>query len=125
MVSAYAGAALTIGAVAEYLVRLRIGRAPFSTRWYDVAAGAGVAIAGASAALSDGLWWPVALAGIVAIAWFAATRIVLRMPAREPAVELGAPLPDFDVITSAGAPFSRDDLVAAAPALLVLYRGKW
>ena len=47
------------------------------------------------------------------------------MPSRPTAVKLGDEMPGFSAIRTDRSPFGRDDLVAKAPAMLVLYRGKW
>ncbi|RMH39130.1 MAG: hypothetical protein D6689_17575 [Deltaproteobacteria bacterium] len=125
MVSAYLGVALAVGAGVDYVARLAVGRAAFTTRGHDAAVVAGTAIAVASVAIAGEPRWVLYAALGWCTAWFAATRAMLsRLPDRTRA-RVGEPLPAFDVATTDGTRVSSDQLAAEGPFVLVLYRGKW
>jgi len=125
VISAYGGFALAAAAALEYTARLFVRRAVFSTRAHDVAFAVGAAIAAVSVAIEREPVWPAVGAGALLVTWFVYTRVLLRLPAREAAARPGDPLPDFSALRTDGTTFTRADLVAKAPAMLVVYRGRW
>src|SRR5688572_21230306 len=121
---------LVLVAAGEYLIRLATGRAARSTRGYDGFVLFGMLVAGASVTFLQAPVWRFAIALGVGSVWFGLTRAELRfrgVPRRgpRPPVDVGDPLPAFAARTSAGEPFTHAELIARAPALLVLYRGGW
>jgi len=125
MISAYVGFGLVAAASADYNVRLVVGRAPFGTRNHDLAIALGALVSIASVALVGEPLWPAVASGVAGAAWFAVTKTQLRLPSKPMRVAPGQRLPAFEVARTDGARFASADLAAAAPALLVVYRGKW
>jgi hypothetical protein len=124
---AAAGLALGVLATALYLVRLLARRAPFSRRGYDAAVGVGAALAVGLAVGASAPPWMAIAAGGLALGWFAVTGSTLWLPTsgRQFAVGVGDPLPPFRATTTEGTPVTDRYLMARAPVLLVLYRGRW
>jgi hypothetical protein len=119
---------LVLLATVEYVVRLGVRRAARSTRGYDGFVLFGMVIAGAAVTFHHAPVWRFGVALGVGLVWFVTTRAELRFRGAGKAqatVNVGDPLPDFSARTSAGEPFAAKDLVARAPAMLVLYRGHW
>ena len=131
MLSSWFGLILVLVAVVEYCLRLATRRAPRSTHGYDGLVLFGMLIAGTAVTFHQAPPWRFFTALTMGIAWFAITRAELRFrgvsrAAREAqVVKVGDPLPSFSARTRSGQPFSQADLIAAAPAVLVLYRGHW
>ena len=128
MLSSWLGMILVLLAAGEYIVRLFTRRAPRSTRGYDGFVLFGMLIAGAAVSFHHAPMWRFGVALGAGVMWFVATRAELRFrgagkPALEPKV--GDPLPSFTATTTAGETVSEKDLIAKAPAMLVLYRGHW
>jgi peroxiredoxin len=88
-----------------------------------VASGMAVALIGWAAGGSG----PIAvLASALGGVWFLVARRELGLSGSQRlAVRRGDPMPAFTASTTAGDPVTERDLVARAPALLVLYRGWW
>lgn len=117
------GASLVAAAVVIYFGTLVVRRT-LPTWCFDAGIGAGGALALAGGA-TGGAW---AIAGSTAgtsLLWFVLTRRELGLPRGGGAVRPGDVLPGFRAQTTAGLERSAADVVAAAPAVLVIYRGWW
>jgi hypothetical protein len=119
---------LVLIAVVEYTARLATRRAPRSTLGYDGFILFGMLVASAAVTFHHAPLWRFGVAAGAGVLWFAATRSELRFRG----VKLGAaklavgdPLPAFSALTVGGEPFTDQSLVGKAPAMLVLYRGRW
>jgi peroxiredoxin len=84
-------------------------------------------IALAVGGLVVGVGGPAAwIAIVLGLAWFPVTRRELTLVgSARLKLHAGDPLPAFDALRSNGMPITDLDVVARAPALLVLYRGWW
>jgi hypothetical protein len=113
-------------AVLVYVSLLVLRRAPFR-RWPYDAAIVSSAMLAAAAAITEGSWFlPHVMTWVMTIGWFATVLPTLALPRRLGfSVREGDALPSFTVVTTAGAPFTREAIMSAAPALLVVYRGHW
>jgi peroxiredoxin len=100
-------------------------RFTYRTWLFDAVILAGIALAVVGLAVGDrGL--PAWIAIGLGVAWFPVTRRELTLIGSERlAVKPGDRLPPFDALRADGTPIGDRDIVAAAPALLVLYRGWW
>ncbi len=93
--------------------------------WFNAAVGLGMALAAVGWALGGNGWVAVS-ALVLGAVWFLATRDALRLAGSDRlSVGVGDAIPSFRLATTDGDPFTDRDLVAHAPALLVLYRGWW
>lgn len=71
-------------------------------------------------------WWLAAGAGATVLIWFASTRKELSLPRGSGLrVKVGDTLPSFSLAGTGGAPVTDAEVRAAAPALVVMYRGWW
>jgi peroxiredoxin len=119
------GLSLAVAVVAVYLVLAFVVGRMVATRWFDagVAAGAGLGIGGW---VADGSVWAGSAATVVAAGWIVASRRELGLPRSDGLrVVVGDPVPAFRARTADGVVFTEQDLAAAAPAVVVLYRGWW
>lgn len=108
-----------------YVVTTLGARRPFPTRRFDVGVTVGVVVS-AAGAIRKRRVGVAALTWIGAALWFLLTRRELRVqPTTDLLVTDGSIVPEFEVTTSGGHPFNNRDLVGAAPALLIVYRGWW
>ena len=100
-------------------------RFTYRTWMFDTVVGAGMTVALSGYALGGS--GVVALAAVViGGAWFLATRHELKLVgSKRLKIHPGDRIPAFTVSTIDGKPFTEQDLIANAPALLVLYRGWW
>ena len=119
------GLLVALSAVVVYLVLAFVVHRTYPTWWYDMAIAVGMVLA-AVGWLIDRQTWITALTVAVGIAWFALSRTELGLDGSARLnVDVGDAIPPFRVRTADEESFSDVDLVAAAPALLVLYRGWW
>jgi peroxiredoxin len=121
-----AGLALVLGTVVAYVALLFVIQSfTYRTWMFHAVVGAGMAVA-VIGWLAGGSGPVAALAIVAGIAWFLVTWHELRLVGSSGlGVRPGGTMPPFAVTTVDGAPFTDRDLVAHAPALLVLYRGWW
>ncbi len=120
------GLLLVLAGFLSYFV-LIFGFKHFTCRtWmFDATVGAGVALAAAGWALG-GISIVAVTAILVGALWFLVSRRELSLVgSRRLGLRKGDPLPAFSVLTTEGKPVTERDLIARAPALLVLYRGWW
>lgn len=119
-----AGLALVLATAAVYLILTFGLRRTYPTWWFDLAVATGTTVAVVGWIAGGAAW--IALAAIaLEVAWFVLTRWEMRLPRPGRLLNVGDQIPPFTALTSAGAVFTEGDLAAAAPALLVLYRGWW
>jgi peroxiredoxin len=120
-----AGLAVVLAAVTAYLILTFGLRRTYPTWWFDLAVASGTTLA-VVGWIAGGAAWMALAAIVLEIAWFVLTRWEMRLPgAGRLSVDVGDQIPPFTATTAAGAGFTERDLAAAAPALLVLYRGWW
>ncbi|HVR33792.1 MAG TPA: redoxin domain-containing protein [Acidimicrobiia bacterium] len=120
------GLGLAVATVIAYLVMLFvIVDFTYRTWIFDIAVSLGGVVAavgwilGGSGALA-------AAAGVVAVGWFVLTRRELAIRGSERLrLRPGDPFPGLRVVRTDHTEVTERDLVAAAPTLLVLYRGWW
>lgn len=125
VVTGILGLLLVIGAAGEWLARLLCARAHRTTRVHDVLVVTGV-FAALTGAPGPGSVAPAVAAAAAAALWFAGTRGGLRLsPSGEATLAAGAALPAFEGRRADGGVVTDRDVVAAAPAVVVLYRGGW
>ena len=120
------GLLLVLAGFLSYLALLFVlHRFTYRTWMFDAFVGAGIAVALIGWALR-GSGAVTLAAAVLGGAWFLATRHELKLVGSK-RLRLGAGdrVPAFTVSTIDGKPFTEQDLIANAPALLVLYRGWW
>ena len=125
-VAALAGLLLVLAAYVSYLVMLFVlHRFTYRTWLFHVTVIAGMLLA--LAGLLAGGSREIGLAALaLGGAWFLVTRLELGLVgSRAMRVHVGDPMPAFTALDIAGRTMTERDLVASAPALLVLYRGWW
>jgi len=100
-------------------------RFTYRTWMFDALVGAGMAVALIGYALGGSRLVALA-AAVIGVAWFLVTRHELKLVgSKRLRLRPGDRVPAFTVSTIDGRPFTEQDLIANAPALLVLYRGWW
>jgi peroxiredoxin len=100
-------------------------RFTYRTWMFDAIVGAGMAVALVGWALG-GSGAVASAAAVLGGAWFLATRHELKLVGSKGLrLRAGDRVPAFTVSTIDGKPFTDRDLIAHAPALLVLYCGWW
>lgn len=120
------GVSVVVLGYAGYLVMLFVlRRFTYRTWLFDAVILVGILLALVGLALGDaGL--PAWIAIGLGLAWFPVTRRELTIVGSERlTIETGDLLPHFDASRPDGTPITDRDVVARAPALLVLYRGWW
>ncbi len=123
---AIAGGLLVLVGILAYLAWI-FGFHRFSYRtWiFDAVVEAGMLLAAANWFQRGGDWLSQATI-LLGLLWFVVSRVELRLRgSKELRLRVGDPLPAMDFVRTNGTPFTDRDLVAAAPALLTLYRGWW
>jgi peroxiredoxin len=113
------------GFLSYFLLIFAFRRFTYRTWIFDAVVGSGAALAVIGWALGGSSG--VALAAVLlAGAWFLVSRRELRLAgSRDLRLRKGDRLPAFTVRTTDGKAATEQDLIAGAPALLVLYRGWW
>ena len=120
------GLLLVLGSAIAYFAMLFVIHAFTYRTWtFHAVVVAGMALAFVGW-LAGGSGQIAALAVGAGMVWFVVTWHELRLVGSTGlAVRTGEPMPPFAVTTVEGVAFTDHDLVANAPALLVLYRGWW
>jgi peroxiredoxin len=121
----WVGLAIIGAAIGGFLVTLAIRRTQ-PLWWFDLAVVVGTLVALRGWYLDGGSVRLAAGAAVAALGWFVSTRVELTLP--NPGalrVKVGDRMPEFTAATTAGGTLGAGDLIAHAPALLVLYRGWW
>jgi peroxiredoxin len=116
---------VVLGYVGYLAMLFVLRRFTYRTWLFDavILLGVGGAVVGL---LTDGSGLPGWLAIALGAAWFPVTRRELTLVGSERlAVKAGDRVPAFAAVRADGTPITEGDIVAAAPALLVLYRGWW
>ncbi len=121
-----AGLVLSISAVVAYLILLFVVHDFTYRTWlFDAVIGIGVASAFVGWLLG-GSGWLAIMAAVVGIGWLLLTRRELAISGSDRLkLRPGDRLPAFELLTTSHRVVTTDDIVADAPALLVLYRGWW
>lgn len=92
---------------------------------FDAIVGAGAVTAVIGWALGGRVIVTLA-AVLLSAAWFVVSRRELRLVgSKQLRLHIGDRLPSFTLLTTRGEQVTEQDLIASAPALLVLYRGWW
>jgi peroxiredoxin len=122
----WVGLGLVLLAIASYLVMLFvIHDFTYKTWLFDGVVSLGVILAGLGFVAGGSVPSTIA-AGAGGLAWFVLTRRELAINgSTRLEVRRGDPLPEFRLLTTDRREVTDQDLVANAPALLVLYRGWW
>jgi|GEM_PF-1477330 len=120
------GLVLVLAALLSYLGMLFVAhRFTYKTWTFDGLAGVGIALAIAGWIAGEAPTVPIVTL-VLGISWFVISRRELRLSgSNELLAHVGKPLPEFAASTVTGKPVTGQDLLAAAPTLLVLYRGWW
>ena len=120
---------VAIGAVAAYVLLLRVAVIRNHPEGYVVAFALATALAALAVVRARGRRWPAWLALgfsgllLVAGAWF--NFVGARVPVTPTALRVGEPAPDFTLPDAAGRPVSLADYRGKKPVVLVFYRGYW
>ena len=120
------GLAVVVGAIVGYAVMLFVVHTFTYRTWiFDSAVALGMVLALIGWA-TDGPNLAAGIALVVGVVWFPLVRRELRIRGSDQLlVRKGDRFPAMNVITTQGEPVTDRDLAAAAPVLLVLYRGWW
>jgi peroxiredoxin Q/BCP len=123
------GVAVAIGALAAYVLLLRVPTVRNHPEGSVVALGLAVVLAVVAVRTARGRRWPawvaLGLTGLLFIgaAWF--NFVGARVPSGATALRLGERAPDFTLSDSTGRPVTLSSLRGAKPVVLVFYRGYW
>ena len=117
------------GAVAAYVLLLRVAVVRNHPEGYVIAFALATALAAVAVVRARTRRWPAWLALglssllLVAGAWF--NFVGARVPDTPTALRIGEPPPDFTLPDAAGRPVSLADFRGKKPVILVFYRGYW
>jgi hypothetical protein len=117
------------GAVAAYVLLLRVAVVRNHPEGYVIAFALATALAAVAVVRARVRRWPAWLALglssllLVAGAWF--NFVGARVPDTPTALRIGEPPPDFTLPDAAGRPVSLADFRGKKPIILVFYRGYW
>jgi len=120
---------VAIGAVAAYVLLLRVAVVRNHPEGYVVAFALATALAAVAVVRARARRWPAWLAlgfsslVLVAGAWF--NFVAARVPDTPTALRVGERPPDFTLPDAAGRPVSLADFRGKKPVVLVFYRGYW
>jgi AhpC/TSA family protein len=121
--------AVAIGAIAAYVLLLRVVIVRNHPEGYVVAFTLATALAALAVARAGGRRWPawlaLTLSGglLVAGAWF--NFVAARVPDTPTPLRLGERPPEFTLPDATGRPVSLEDYRGQKPVVLVFYRGYW
>jgi peroxiredoxin len=120
------GLALVVLGYGSYLAMLFfLRRFTYRTRLFDAVVAVGTVLALVGLATGSG-GPPAWIAIVLGLAWYPVTRRELTLVGSERlTLRVGDRLPGFTAALADGTPITEKDIVARAPALLVLYRGWW
>ena len=120
---------VAIGAVAAYVLLLRVAGIRNHPEGYVVAFALATALAAVAVARARGRRWPAWLALglssllLLAGAWF--NFVVARVPVTPTALRMGERPPDFTLPDATGRPVSLADYRGKKPVVIIFYRGYW
>jgi hypothetical protein len=120
---------VAIGAVAAYVLLLRVAVIRNHPEGYVVAFALATALAAVAVARARGRRWPAWLALglssllLLAGAWF--NFVVARVPVTPTALRMGERPPDFTLPDATGRPVSLADYRGKKPVVIIFYRGYW
>ena len=120
------GYGLILGVFLAYLGMLFVAhRFTYKTWVFDAVVGAGMALGAAGWVQAGGDWLALGPIGLGAL-WFLVSRTELKIAGSpELRLRVGDAVPALSLLKTDGSPFTEQDLIAGAPALLTLYRGWW
>jgi len=120
------GLAVVVGAIVGYAVMLFVAHTFTYRTWiFDSVVALGLVLALIGWA-TEGPNLAAGIALVVGVVWFPLVRRELRIRGSDQLlVRKGDRFPAMNVVTTQGEPVTDRDLAAAAPVLLVLYRGWW
>jgi peroxiredoxin len=120
------GFVIILGVFITYLTMLFVlHRFTYKTWVFDIVVGAGMLIGIVSWFQESSSWlsWSTIALGVI---WFIFTRIELKIVgSKELHLRVGDSVPTMTFLKTDSTPFTEQDLIANAPALLTLYRGWW
>ena len=120
---------VAVGAVAAYVLLLRVAVVRNHPEGYVVAFALTTALAALAVIRARGRRWPawlaLGLSGLLLLggAWF--NFVVARVPVAPTALRVGERPPDFTLPDAAGRPVSLADYRGKKPVVIVFYRGYW
>jgi hypothetical protein len=120
---------LAVGAIAAYVLLLRVAVVRNHPEGYVIAFALAAALAALAVVRARGRRWPAWLALgfsgllLVAGAWF--NFVVARVPDAPTALRVGEQPPGFTLPDAAGRPVTLGDFRGKKPVVLVFYRGYW
>jgi AhpC/TSA family protein len=120
---------LAAGAIAAYVLLIRVPLVRNHPEGYVVAFAVALAVAVLGVTRGRGRRWPawiaVGVTGALLLAggWF--NFVLARVPGASAAVRVGAPAPDFTLPDAEGRPVSLAEFRGKKPVVLVFYRGYW
>ena len=120
---------VAVGAVAAYVLLLRVAVVRNHPEGYVVAFALTTALAALAVIRARGRRWPawlaLGLSGLLLLggAWF--NFVVARVPVAPTARRVGERPPDFTLPDAAGRPGSLADYRGRKPVVIVFYRGYW
>ena len=120
---------LAVGAVAAYVLLLRVAIVRNHPEGYVIAFALATALAALAVLRARGRRWPawvaLGLSSLLLVAggWF--NFVAARVPDTPPAFRVGESPPDFTLRDAAGRPVSLADYRGKKPVVLVFYRGYW
>jgi hypothetical protein len=122
-------AVIAVGAIAAYVLLLRVALVRNHPEGYVVAFALATALAVLAVVRARGRRWPAWLAVafsallLAAGAWF--NFVGARVPVTPTALKVGEPAPDFTLADATGRPVSLAGYRGVKPVVLVFYRGYW
>jgi hypothetical protein len=120
---------VAIGAVAAYVLLLRVALVRNHPEGYVVAFAVATALAAVAVVRGRARRWPAWLAlGLSSLllvggSWF--NFVAARVPPAPTALRVGERAPDFTLTDAGGRPVSLADYRGKKPVVLVFYRGYW
>ena len=121
--------AVAVGAVAAYVLLLRVAVVRNHPEGYVAAFAVATALAALGVVRARGRGWPawlaLALSGLLLVAGAGFNFVLARVPDTPTALRVGEPPPDFALSDAAGRPVSLADYRGRKPVVLVFYRGYW
>jgi hypothetical protein len=121
--------AIAVGAVAAYVLLLRVAVVRNHPEGYVAAFVVATVLAALAVVRARGRRWPawlaLALSGLLLVAGAGFNFVLARVPDTPTALRVGEPPPDFVLSDAAGRPVSLADYRGRKPVVLVFYRGYW
>ena len=120
---------IAVGAIAAYVLLLRVAVVRNHPEGYVVAFAVATALAALAVARGRGRRWPawlaLGLSTLLLVAGAGFNFVLARVPDTPTALRLGERPPDFTLSDATGRPVSLADYRGQKPVVLVFYRGYW